>query len=69
MMLQIIPKIMALFVKTRVSDQEGFNYEVDKHEAIFQAIKNKDAEEAVKCMDFHFELLIEYCNDFKQRVI
>lgn len=69
MMLQIIPKIIAVFVKTRVCDEEGFNYEIDKHNAIFQAIKNKDAEQAVKAMNFHFELLNEFCNDFKQRQI
>lgn len=69
MMLQIIPKIIGVFIKTRVSDSEGFNYEIDKHKAIFQAIKNRDAELAVKSMEFHFELLIEYCNDFKERVV
>ncbi|WP_179353151.1 FadR/GntR family transcriptional regulator [Winogradskyella vidalii] len=69
MMLQMIPKIITVFVKTRVCDEEGFNYEIDKHQAIFDAIKNKDAEQAVKAMDFHFELLNEYCNDFKQRQI
>lgn len=69
MMLQIIPKIIAVFEKTRVYDEEGFNYEINKHEAIFQAIKNKDADQAVKSMEFHFKLLIEFCNDFKQRIV
>ncbi|QWX84878.1 FadR family transcriptional regulator [Cellulophaga sp. HaHaR_3_176] len=69
MMLQIIPKIIAVFVKTRVCDEEGFNYEIDKHESIFQAIKNRKPEEAVKLMEFHFELLIEFCDDFKERVV
>ncbi|XMO87031.1 FCD domain-containing protein [Algibacter sp. AS12] len=69
MMLQIIPKLISVFVKTRVKDEEGFNYEINKHEAIFQAIKNRDPEEAIKRMEFHFELLIEYCNDFKQRTV
>lgn len=69
MMLQLIPKLIAVFVKTRVRDEEGFHYEIDKHEAIFEAIKDKNPEEAVKRMEFHFELLIEYCNDFKQRTV
>ena len=69
MMLQLIPKINSVFVKTRVSDQDGFDYEIAKHEAIFEAIKNKDPEEAVRCMEFHFELLIDFCNDFKKRVL
>lgn len=68
MMLQIIPKINTAFIRTRVSDEVGFNYEIDKHQAIFEAIKNKDAEEAVRCMDFHFELLNDFCDDFKERV-
>ncbi|WP_179333879.1 FadR/GntR family transcriptional regulator [Winogradskyella costae] len=69
MMLQIIPKIIAVFVKTRVCDEDGFNFEIDKHQAIFEAIKNKDAEQAIKAMNFHFELLNEFCDDFKQRQI
>ncbi|KAB1066563.1 FadR family transcriptional regulator [Tamlana haliotis] len=69
MMLQIMPKIIGIFEKTRVRDEEGFNYEVNKHDNIFNAIKNKDAEQAIKAMEFHFELLIEFCNDFKQRVV
>jgi len=68
-MLQIIPKLIEIFKKTRVCDEEGFNYEIDVHEAIFQAIKSKDVEQAVKSMEFHFKLLIAFCNDFRQRVI
>ena len=65
LMLQITPKILSTFEKTRVTDKEGFEYEVVKHEAIFQAIKNRNAKHAVKAMEFHFEMLVEFCKDFK----
>ncbi|MCG9792253.1 FadR/GntR family transcriptional regulator [Flavobacterium algicola] len=65
LMLQITPKIISVFRKTRVSNEEGFNFEVAKHEAILNAIRDKNPEEAVKRMEFHFNLLIEFCNDFK----
>ncbi|WP_158974029.1 FadR/GntR family transcriptional regulator [Cellulophaga sp. L1A9] len=64
LMLQITPKIISVFEKTRVSNEEGFIFEINKHEAILQAIRDKNPEEAVKKMEFHFELLIEFCNDF-----
>jgi GntR family transcriptional repressor for pyruvate dehydrogenase complex len=67
MMLQIIPKINSVFIKTRVKDATGFDYEIKKHQAIFEAIKNKDPQEAVRCMNFHFELLHDFCDDFTVR--
>lgn len=65
LMLQITPKIITTFEKTRVDDIEGFDYEVKNHEAIFNAIKEQNPEKAVKAIEFHFKLLVEYCNDFK----
>lgn len=65
LMLQITPKIISVFQKTRVSNEEGFIFEVNKHEAILNAIRDKNPEEAVKRMEFHFNLLIEFCSDFK----
>ena len=65
LMLQITPNIISTFEKTRVSDEEGFNYEVNKHEAILNAIKNKNPEQAVREMEAHFKLLIKFCNDFQ----
>lgn len=69
MMLQMIPKLIAIFKKTRVCSEDEISYEVKKHEDIFQAIKSKDVEQAVKSIEFHFEFLIEYCNDFKKRIL
>ncbi|MEO9891655.1 FCD domain-containing protein [Aurantibacter sp.] len=64
-MLKITPKIISTFEKTRVNDEEGFAFEVAKHEAIFQAIKDKNAEAALKAMEFHFEMLVNFCKDFR----
>lgn len=64
LMLQIVPKILTIYERTRVSDEEGFNFEVKKHEAIFEAIKNQEPELAVKAMEFHFKMLIEFCKKF-----
>lgn len=64
-MLQITPKILSVFGNTHVYDEDGFLKEVKKHEVIFEAIKDQDAELAVKAMELHFEMLVEFCNDFK----
>jgi GntR family transcriptional repressor for pyruvate dehydrogenase complex len=65
LMLQITPKIISVFQKTRVTNEEGFIFEVNKHEAILNAIRDKNPDEAVRRMEFHFNLLIEFCSDFK----
>ena len=66
LMLQITPKILTVFEKTRVCEEEGFIYEVQKHEAIFKAIKDQDSKLAVESMEFHFKMLIEFCNNFEE---
>lgn len=69
LMLQITPKILTIFEHTRVCDEEGFIYEVRKHEAIFEAIKNQDTKLAVESMEFHFKMLIEFCKNFEENKI
>ncbi len=64
LMLQIISKLLTIYRKTRVSDEKDLDYEVNKHEAILNAIKNQDPKLAVEAMEFHFKLLIEFCNNF-----
>lgn len=64
LMLQIVPNIIATFEKTHVSNEEGYLFEIKKHEAILEAIKNKKPKQAVKAMEFHFEFLIKFCEDF-----
>lgn len=64
LMLQITPKILSTFEKTRVSDKKGFEFEVRRHEAIFQAIKDKDPKAAIRAMENHFEKLVKYCKDY-----
>jgi GntR family transcriptional repressor for pyruvate dehydrogenase complex len=65
LMLQITPKVLSFFGKTRVADREGFMYEVDKHQAILDAIREKNPEKAIEKMAFHFEVLNEFCNNQK----
>ncbi|WP_339896326.1 FCD domain-containing protein [uncultured Algibacter sp.] len=65
LMLQITPKILSVFEETRVCDEDGFIHEVKKHEAIFEAIRNQDSKLAVETMEFHFEMLIDFCNNYK----
>jgi len=65
LMLQITPKIISVFEKTRVCDEEGFLFEVKKHEAIFEAIKNNNPQKAVEHMEDHFQLLIDFCATYK----
>lgn len=66
LMLQITPKILSVFEQTRVCDEEGFIYEVKKHETIFEAIKDQDSKLAVESMEFHFKMLTEFCNNYKE---
>ena len=64
LMIQIVPNIIATFEKTRVSNEEGYLFEIKKHESILEAIKNKKPKEAVRAMEFHFEFLIKFCEDY-----
>ncbi len=65
LMLQIAPKIILTFQKTRVTDKEGFEFEIKRHEAIYKAIKNQNPEEAVIAMEHHFEKVVKFCNEYK----
>ncbi|WP_406682861.1 FCD domain-containing protein [Seonamhaeicola sp. MEBiC1930] len=65
LMLQIAPKILSFFGKTRVADEEGFIFEVERHQAILDAIRDKNPKEAVRRMEIHFDLLIKFCHDYK----
>lgn len=64
LMLQITPKIISVFENNRVCDDHEFLLEVQKHEAIYEAIKNKNVEKAIEGMKIHFEMLIEFCNNY-----
>ncbi|MBU2995223.1 FCD domain-containing protein [Cellulophaga baltica] len=65
LMLQIMPKIIFVFKNTRVCNEDDFTDEIDKHKAIYQAIKNKEPDIAIKAMKVHFNALIEFCNNYK----
>lgn len=62
LMLQITPKIISVFKKNHVCDDDGFLYEIKKHEAVFDAIKNQNSQKAIETMESHFEMLIGFCN-------
>lgn len=64
LLLKITPNIITTFKKTRVNDEESISFEVKKHEAIFKAIKDKNPKKAVEAMEFHFELMMKYCENF-----
>lgn len=67
LMLQIAPKIIYVFEKNRVYDDEEAILGIGKHEVIFEAIKNQDVEKAVESMESHFEKLIEFCENFEKK--
>jgi GntR family transcriptional repressor for pyruvate dehydrogenase complex len=67
LMLQIAPKIIYVFEKNRVCDDEEAILGIGKHEVIFEAIKNQDVEKAVESMESHFEKLIEFCENFEKK--
>lgn len=61
LMLIIIPEIIAFFMKNKICDDVEAQKLVREHQAIFDAIKNKDASEAVKALDVHFTDIKSYC--------
>ncbi|QXP51518.1 MULTISPECIES: FadR/GntR family transcriptional regulator [unclassified Cellulophaga] len=65
LMLQITPKIISVFEKIRVCDEDGFMREVNQHEVIFNAIKDQDSQLAVSAMEEHFKMLKDFCNEIK----
>ena len=64
LMLQITPKIITEFEKTRVCHEDDFIKEVKNHEAIFQAIKDKDTKKSVRAMEVHFERLMKFSENY-----
>ena len=68
LMLQITPKIVSVFENNRVCDEDEFVLELQRHEAIFEAIKNKNVAKAIESMQLHFEKLLEFCNNFEENL-
>lgn len=66
LMLQITPKIITVFESNRVCDEDEFLFELQKHEAIYEAIKSKNVDKAIESMEIHFKMLIEFCNNFEE---
>lgn len=66
LMLQITPKIISIFESNRVCDDRESILGLQKHQAIFDAIKNKNVAKAIESMESHFEMLIAFCNDFEE---
>ncbi len=66
LMLQITPKIISVFEHNRVCNEDEFLLELQRHIDIYEAIKSKDVEKAIEGMEIHFEMLIEFCNNFKE---
>jgi GntR family transcriptional repressor for pyruvate dehydrogenase complex len=60
-MLIITPEIITNFEKYHVCDSSDSMHRIDEHEAIYQAIKNKDPEQAKQMMKAHFNDLYQYC--------
>ena len=66
LMLQITPKIISILEDKHFCGADDRLKELQNHEAIFLAIKNKDTDLAVKVMEVHFEMLIAFCNNFEK---
>lgn len=60
-MLIITPGIITNFEKYHVCDKNEPVIGIKEHEAIFEAIKNKDPEAAKQKMKDHFRILYQYC--------
>lgn len=67
LMLQITPTIITVFKSNWVCENDNHLYELEKHQAIYDAIVAKDAVKAVKAMEVHFEMLIEFGSNFSSR--
>lgn len=73
LMLQITPKLTSVFEYNRVinkgkevsrnptdkSFQEAIQFEIELHATILKAIQDGDSNQAVKCMNYHFEAMLE----------
>ena len=60
-MLIITPEIITNFAKYHVCDENQSFVAIDEHRAIYEAIKNKNPQEAKNQMKMHFRSLYKYC--------
>ncbi|GAA0739525.1 MULTISPECIES: FadR/GntR family transcriptional regulator [Flavobacteriaceae] len=60
-MLMITPEIITNFEKYHVCDKNQPEIGIKEHEAIYEAIKNQDPQEAKLKMKEHFKVLYQYC--------
>ncbi len=63
LMLVITPEIISHFVKNKVCNTDENYLLIKEHQAIVDAIKEKDPEKAVKNLNEHFKELHKYCNE------
>ncbi|NRD23088.1 FadR family transcriptional regulator [Winogradskyella litoriviva] len=61
-MLMITPEIIMNFEKYHICDEGLSQNVINEHQAVFDAIKNKDSKLAQEKMKEHFKVLYEYCN-------
>ncbi len=60
-MLVITPEIITNFAKYHVCDENQSFLAIEEHQAIYDAIKNMDPQEAKNRMKLHFRSLYKYC--------
>ena len=60
-MLTITPEIITNFKKYHVCDENQAFLGIEEHEAIFEAIKKQNTQEAKLKMKEHFKILYQYC--------
>lgn len=63
LMLIITPEIISHFIKNKVCNKDESYLLIKEHQAIVDAIKNKNAEEAVNNLQNHFKELYKYCSE------
>lgn len=61
-MLMITPEIIMNFEKYHICDESLSQNVINEHQAVFDAIKNKDSKLAQEKMKEHFKVLYEYCD-------
>ncbi len=63
LMLIITPEIISHFVKNKVCNKEENYLLIKEHQAIVDAIKNKDSEKAIENLNNHFRELYKFCSE------
>ncbi len=63
LMLVITPEIITHFVKNKVCNKEENYLLIKEHQAIIDAIIEKDADKAVSTLNDHFKELHKYCSE------